>query len=113
MVIEQLVADRERGESGDAEATELLLRADTAPEQDRGREVGARRQHDGVGLDLLFRDGHDARRAVAVEHHAVDERVAEDDEVRPLPRAVEVREGRVPAPPVDDVRRKPSAPDGL
>ena len=52
-------------------------------------------------------------RARPVHGQPVDEGVGEDGEVRPAPRRVEVREPRVPAGPLDDVRGERGPADGL
>ena len=77
------------------------------PQQDRGREVGARREHDDVGVDPLARGG-DARRSRAPRPGpAIDGRVGADDEVRPASRRVEVREA--PCSSGSRRRRSPAA----
>ena len=52
-------------------------------------------------------------RARPVHGQSVDQGVGEDGEVRPAPRRVEVREPRVPAGPLDDVRGERGPADGL
>ncbi len=51
--------------------------------------------------------------ASVADEHAIDERVADDLEVLAVTRRVDVRERRVPALPVDDVRREGPRADGL
>ena len=78
------------------------LRADAAAQQDPRRAVGARRQHHRVGAQLAGRR-REPDRAIALDQHAVDERVREDRQVAARARRVEVREGRVPAHRADRV----------
>ena len=96
-----------RGER-DPEPAQRILGPDAAAKQDRRRAVAARRDDDGVRLDLeLAAVAHDggAAGAIAVEHHAVDDRLGEDGEVRPSACRIEIGEARVPAHRVAGVDR--------
>ena len=106
------LADRERGRDGNPVDGELALRPDAAPQQDRRREVGARREDDGIGVDALT-PGEHADRALRRQLDPVDERVGQNRQVRPLAGGVEVSERRVPADAVDRVRGKRRHADGM
>ena len=98
----------------DPVARQLVLRPDPAPQEDRRREVRARREDDDAGVDPLARrrdHAHRARRRPAPAGRPGCRRAT----VRFGLRAsrVEVRERRVPARPLDDVRRKRRPADGL
>ena len=100
-------------DDGNRVARELVLRPDAAPQEDRGREVRTRREHDGAGVDPLARRRSTPPARGPVQHQPVDERVGEHAQVRPRAGGVEVGESRVPARPLDDVRRKRRPADRL
>ena len=113
VVVEQRLAHGQRLDDGNRVARELVLRPDAAPQEDRGREVRTRREHDGAGVDPLARRREHALGTRPVQHEPVDRCLGEHAQVRPRAGRVEVRESRVPARPLDDVRRKRRPADRL
>ena len=113
VVVEQLLAHRERGNRRDPVPRQLGFGPDPAPQQDRRGEVRARGEDDHVGVDPFPGCRDDSRRARAVERESVDRGVGGNGEIRPAPSRVEVRERRIPARPLDHVRRKRGAADRL
>jgi hypothetical protein len=69
---------------------------EAAPQEDRGRAVRARSDHDGARPHLAAL-GCQPHGPTGLDEHAVDERVAADREIRPRSRRIEIREPRVPA----------------
>ena len=95
----------------DAERLELVGGPDAGAQQDRGAVDGAGAEDDLAAGDPLLAGGrphHDVRGAAALDHDAVDERAADDRQVRAAPRGLEIAVGGRHAavrPGVDGIRR--------
>ena len=93
-VILETVADRQRRAHVDAEFGQMIGRADAGTQQDRRAVNRAGRQDDLVGVDVVnaaARHATHADRAIAVEQHGVDERVAQHGKVVAATMRIEVR----------------------
>ena len=110
-VVEEPFADGEVGHDRDREPLQLAVRADSRAQEDRRGEVRTGCEDDDVGLVEASLRVDDADRAIGTQDDPVDESVGQHGQVRSRTARVEVRERRVPACSVDDVRRERACAD--